>query len=72
MVGSKVMAILTRYLSPADHTSSSPNSDCIKTQRQTTSETRAKIRVPSNGRIESYNHFDPLLKSDRPDLVITK
>jgi hypothetical protein len=35
-------------------------------------ETRAKIWKRSNGQIESYGHFDQLVKSSQPDLLVTE
>jgi hypothetical protein len=69
-VGSKVMAILTRFASLADQTSLLMSSDSLATQRKLPPETRAKIWKQSNGRIESYSHFDSLVKSGRPYLFI--
>ena len=72
MVWSKVMAILTRYSSLAGQTSSSPSSDYIETAMKMSPETRAKLWARSNYWIENYSHFDPLLKSDWPDLLVTE
>jgi hypothetical protein len=46
------------------------SSDSLATQRKLPPETRAKIWKQSNGRIESYSHFDSLVKSGRPYLFI--
>jgi len=72
MVWSKLMAILTRFSSLADQTSTSPSSDYIETPWKTASENLWKIWGRYNGRIESYGHFDPLLTSGGPDLLVNE
>jgi hypothetical protein len=66
------MAILTRYLILANQTTSSPSYDSIATQEKRSPETHANILARSNGRINSYCHFDPLVNSGRPDLLFTE
>jgi hypothetical protein len=70
MVTSKVMAILTRYSSLADDTSSSPSCDSIATPRKRGFGKSWKNMSAIHGRIESYSHFDSLLKCGRPDLLV--
>jgi len=72
MVGSKVMAILTRYSILTDQTSSSPSNDLIETPRKTASKNSCKNLSAINGLIKSYAHFNPLLKSGRTDLLLTE
>jgi hypothetical protein len=71
-VGSKVMAILTRYSILTDQTSSSPSNDLIETPRKTASKNSCKNLSAINGLIKSYAHFNPLLKSGRTDLLLTE
>jgi len=72
MVWSKVMAILTSYSSLADQTSSSPRCDSKATPRKMASRNSFKNLARFNNWTKSYGYVNPLLKSRRPDLLVTK
>jgi hypothetical protein len=71
-VGSKVMAILTRYSSLADETSSSPSCDSIATPRKTASRKLSKNSSAIQWWDKTLWPFDLLLKSGRQDLLVTE
>jgi hypothetical protein len=56
------MAILSRYSSSTDQTSSSPSSHSISNPGKIASRNRSKNLSTSNGRIKSYGPFEPILK----------
>jgi hypothetical protein len=68
-VGSKVMAILTRYSFLTDQTSLLPSNDLIETPRKTASTNSCKnLRAIQR----SDQKLCPLLKSGRIDLLVTE
>jgi hypothetical protein len=68
----KGMAILTRFWTLADQTSSSPCCDYLATPRITTSGNSCKILSAIQWWDQKLWSFYSLLKSGRPDLLVTE
>jgi hypothetical protein len=60
------------YVYMAGYTSAYLNYKFSRVSQKRPPKTHLELWARSNGRIETYGHFDPLLKSGWPNLLVTE